>query len=186
MDWNRVIEQALGVLLGGTITIAGLWFKELFDRQRSIQSWYEQTFITEGVDRLILHLSVLDDALYDLSTGVSTKINELAPYPHESVERLRMLFPRSGIYLLRDVHQQIEGTREGIAESRDLLLEGRLIKIMRKDLIALHRELLGVRIRSKNEIYDIQNNKRVTEAYAEMEKHTNETLTALSQARKQA
>src|SRR5436305_475095 len=58
INWSRIIEQAIGIVLGGGITIWGIWAKELFDNRKAAQSWYEQSYIVDGIDRLLAYVKI--------------------------------------------------------------------------------------------------------------------------------
>lgn len=61
--WLDLIKVVLGPLIGASVVILGLLWRDRIERRNAAQSWYEQTYITEGLDVIIGHLAVLCNAI---------------------------------------------------------------------------------------------------------------------------
>jgi hypothetical protein len=56
MNWTEVFKTAFGPLIGAVIALISLWAKEVFDRRRDLQAWYEEQYLREGLDRIAAHI----------------------------------------------------------------------------------------------------------------------------------
>ena len=51
-SWTEFLRAAIGPALAAVFVVIGILLKERYDRRRSAQLWYEEYYITEGLDRL--------------------------------------------------------------------------------------------------------------------------------------
>jgi hypothetical protein len=61
--WLELTKVVLGPLIAAIVFIIGLLWRDRIERRNAAQSWYEQTYITEGLDVIIAHLAVLCHAV---------------------------------------------------------------------------------------------------------------------------
>lgn len=175
--WERVFPTAVGAIIGGLITIAALVLKELFDRRRAVQSWYEDTYISEGIDRLIVYLSGLESVLSNLSQGYpdDPALNE--PYPRQAVERFRTLFPNSTvpgwISVFRDncekqkreltmqKNQHTDTKIQRDSEPPGIQRAHGIVIILMKGLRSLECELLQSKVARKAQVHTIREREKI-------------------------
>jgi hypothetical protein len=84
--WLELTKAALGPLLAAIMVVIGLLWRDRIERRNAAQAWYEQTYITEGLDVIISHLAVL---CHSISEGrrVMTDI-QITPLPSSVSRRL--------------------------------------------------------------------------------------------------
>lgn len=61
--WLELIKVAIGPALAAIMVVIGLLWRDRIERRNAAQSWYEQTYIAEGLDHIISHLAVLCHAM---------------------------------------------------------------------------------------------------------------------------
>jgi hypothetical protein len=162
--WDKAFPAAVGSLIGGLITISTLLVKEFFDRRRSVQAWFEQTYISEGIERLLVYLSTLDDLLSQIDHGTSIGIltQLVGPYPLEAVERFRILFPGLPASMLSLSRLECELVKAGsVPDLQGAKSMSQIVKITREECTLLQEALLEVQISKKAQVHQIRNRKRV-------------------------
>lgn len=104
VDWTEVIKLIGGPLAGGAIALSGIWIKELFDRRRATQNWFEEKYIAEGLDRFYAYIMTIQFSLMvgEEHPALETQAQSL---PVEAVNRLQIVlktevFTLSGPMLL--------------------------------------------------------------------------------------
>ena len=95
MDIGQLFQTVIGTLVGGSIVIATNWINAQQERKKAAQQWYEETYITKGVDPLItyftgleLHFLLSDNVFKSMNTDLNiipvdalTKIQTLLDSP---------------------------------------------------------------------------------------------------------
>lgn len=58
-QWTHVIESLIGTFAGALVALCSMWIKERIETRKAVQAWFEQYYITEGLDPVLsyLHLS---------------------------------------------------------------------------------------------------------------------------------
>lgn len=104
VDWTEIIKLIGGPLAGGAIALSGIWIKELFDRHKATQNWFEEKYIAEGLDRFYAYVMTIQ---YSLMVGEDHPALEIQAQslPVEAVNRLQIVlktevFTLSGPLLL--------------------------------------------------------------------------------------
>jgi hypothetical protein len=84
--WLELTKIILGPLIAASTVIVGLLWRDRIERRNAAQSWYEQTYIAEGLDVIISHLAVL---CHSVSEGrrVMTDM-QITPLPSAVSRRL--------------------------------------------------------------------------------------------------
>jgi hypothetical protein len=177
IDWNKVIESAigplLGTLIGGGITIATLGIKESFDRRRSIQIWFEQTYITEGVNVLIGYLQFISFYLLKRGGKGLEGYASKTVYPHEAELRIDSLLPSARVAAITMVFSDYLCKTEAELQR---IPEGKLnsitdsIEQVTDCLKRLRRYLMHFQIKAKTDIYEIGTSEFVRELKADLDK----------------
>ena len=84
--WLELTKVALGPVLAAMMVVIGLLWRDRIERRNAAQAWYEQTYITEGLDVLISHLAVLCHAMSE-GRRVMTDM-QITPLPSAVSRRL--------------------------------------------------------------------------------------------------
>src|SRR5262249_53084059 len=71
--WDT-IKVLTGPVIGAAIAILAIWAKEFFERRKSIQTWFEEQYIFQGVDLLIAQFILLESLLIDYQHIEQTRI----------------------------------------------------------------------------------------------------------------
>jgi hypothetical protein len=156
-------------LIGAVFVVIGLVWKDRIERRNAAQSWYEQYYITKGVDPLIAHYmslqTLLEDLNFLLSKPASYSLQSIPqPLSYEVTVRIQILlrsrifdrFNRWFGYFIQDHFLRHKQHKELSKIEMDHLktILGTL-QDMNGDLVELRRELLKIRISNKSEIYKI-------------------------------
>jgi hypothetical protein len=170
--WDKALPTAVGALIGGFVTILAIVVKEWMDRRRSVQSWFEDVFIFQGIAELISYLSAVEDLLLTLGLK-DILLAELFPsYPRVALDRFLKLFPNvpGVVTWFRIVRSESAKSREGRA-SDDQGIQHALewTSDLKRILEVLERELLGIRLKRKPGIYEIKDNKRIRPLLARLD-----------------
>ncbi len=73
MDINPFIQTAFGAIVGGFVVIATNWLTSRAEKKRQSQEWWEQKYITEGIDYLIAYLKSIQ--IYSISMNLAIGTN---------------------------------------------------------------------------------------------------------------
>jgi hypothetical protein len=184
ISWTRIIEQAIGIILGGGITILGIYFKERFDRRRTIQSWYEEEFIIEGINPVLGFVMAAQYQLQDQAQGgVVLAGVECGPLPLDSLNRLFTILPTTQLTAL------IVSINIAITMPLAPAIKEKLISLCQPALMgvfALQQELIKVAIKKKSDVYKISDKKGIMKAIDVIEEISGQTNKALADAGEEA
>lgn len=73
MNINPFIQTAFGAIVGGFVVIATNWLTSRAEKKRQSQEWWEQKYITEGIDCLIAYLKSIQ--IYGISMNLAIGTN---------------------------------------------------------------------------------------------------------------
>lgn len=187
IEWHRVIEQTIGVLLGGGITITAIWVKALFDRRAGAQAWFEQTYITDGIEKILSYLKIAelnlttltnlaeaarrDPPLHPLVERAYTS-DAILPFPFDPLIRLWLLL-RSD-----DVVEAVEEFRGPLAAYSTASVEMRTLDFLQRDVrrlkqiiqqyVALREDLLEVKLKRRSDVHNIHSKANYQEILSRM------------------
>jgi len=89
------MQTAFGAIVGGGVVVATNWLNTAREKRKLVQEWYEQRYVTEGLDPLIAYFSNL--ALRFLgSPNHETILLPDATVPVEALTRIEVLLGISG------------------------------------------------------------------------------------------
>jgi hypothetical protein len=95
MNINPFIQTAFGAIIGGFVVIATSWFNTMREKRKEIQSWYEQRYVTEGIDPLLAYLTNLSFRFLRLPKDDIILLPELS-VPIEALTRIEVLLGING------------------------------------------------------------------------------------------
>ena len=195
MDLGKIAESAIGTLTGAAIALASVWIKELFDRRKVAQVWYEQYYIAEGIDRLLSYVRMIDvqmatliptsqvAALYrsqELHRGVerAPKSEAHEAYPLEALVRLETLLNDDQITAMITIsHVESDDMKKIPAGLRSLTLVTSSLENLRAlygHLKTIRAELLKVQVRRKSDIKNIHKRKGIKQSLNKLSKFNDE------------
>lgn len=178
----KLLESAFPTIVGGLITLSAFWLKERVDRARLAQEWFEQTYVVEGVDRLLYHVGI--ERLQLNTMLAASQLSELLggkeplpgierlprdrtaeALPVQALVRLELLIGVPSLTaLVFDVGNLTSSMSQLPTTSRSKTLL-HAAKSRRetayKHLASLRVELLKIRVKRKSDIYSVHQNERI-------------------------
>jgi hypothetical protein len=175
------IEPIIGPVIGAVVAVSAIWVKELLERHKNSQFWFEETYIRQGIDRLLEYLRLYDVQLVLLLHGRDVLLlNESAetshiskPLPIEALIRIETL-------LKTKTYTQVTCLLPGnVSFFIDLPLEERskillvekisFIRAAYESLVNIRQELLNVSIKKKSQVHSLNKNESLRRLIAEFE-----------------
>ena len=87
MDINPFIQTAFGAIIGGLVVIATNWLNTKREKRKEVQAWYEQRYVTEGIDCLLAYFTNLTFHFVRLPNDKAILLPD-APVPVEALTRI--------------------------------------------------------------------------------------------------
>src|SRR2546421_7143597 len=88
------MQTAFGAIVGGGVVIATNWLATRAEKKRQIQEWWEQQYVTEGIDRITAYLNSVQIYSIIMNTSLGTNppmIDKPQEVPLEALARLEAL-----------------------------------------------------------------------------------------------
>lgn len=178
--WSELFKTTFGPLVGAAIALAAIWIKEFFDRRRSVQEWYEKSYVEEGVDRLTSFIVNIEYRLTDLLGFKSDKAplatEEMPTLPMDSIIRLQIILQTdvfTNLFPALYASAKTLASEDGDHEEINAIIE--LAHALHDGLGQLRKELLKVKIKRKAAIYDIASKPEISSALVNIETKVEET-----------
>ena len=95
MDISPFIQTAFGAIVGGGVVIATNWLNTAREKRKEIQEWYEQRYVTEGLDPLIAYFTNLALRFPNPLPNEIARIPD-ATIPVEALTRIEVLLGVNG------------------------------------------------------------------------------------------
>lgn len=95
MDIAQLIQTLVATIVGGLIVIATNWIAKQEERRGAIQEWYEKTYVTEGIEPVVIYLANLSIYFYNKQVGGFIRVKDIDAIPVEAIIRLQILFDDS-------------------------------------------------------------------------------------------
>ena len=95
MNISPFIQTAFGAIVGGLVVLATSWFNTMREKRKEIQAWYEQRYITEGLDPLLAYFTNMAFGIMRIPDH-DTLILPPAVVPVEALTRFEVLLNLSG------------------------------------------------------------------------------------------
>lgn len=148
----------LGTLIGGLITLVAFWLREVREKQKASQAWFEAYYITEGIDLVANELMkvafrfVPYHPRWKALAGHMPDESELYGFrtPAQAILRTEVLLRTEALALALAVISavsRVEHSEASAARFATLIDEGLLFR-----LHEIRGKLLGARVRSKNDV----------------------------------
>lgn len=178
----KLLESAAPTIIGGLITLGAFLLKERTDRGRLAQDWFEQTYVAEGVDRVLSHIGI---ERFQLTTMLAAnKVSEFLggkeplpgierppryaaaeALPVEALLRLGLLLGVPSVTALVFDVGNVTSSMSQLPTTRRSMTLLQAAKKRRETayehLASLRAQLLSIRIKRKSDIYSVHKNNRV-------------------------
>src|SRR6266581_5584514 len=86
MSRTDLAKLLAGPAIGAVIAIVAIWAKELFERRKSVQTWFEEHYIFHAVDLLIAHFILLESLMLDQQHIEETRIPRIFSNPPDELQ----------------------------------------------------------------------------------------------------
>lgn len=154
MEIGQFFLTLIGTLVGGSIVIATNWINAQQDRKKAAQQWYEETYITKGIDPLITYFTGLELHFLlgeDVFKAIQTDFNII---PIDALTKIQTLFDSPVLTKIIGLVQTIPA-KDGIEA---LLLVA--VSNVGGELLSFRKELLkeiATKVSNKNYVIDASN-----------------------------
>lgn len=163
-SWTEFLRAIIGPIIAAVFVVVGIASKERYDRRRAAQLWYEQYYITEGLDRLISYLMTVEILVSNIHTNPDLSVLKLDAIPYEAITRMQVLLRRRDFVPLSVLFTWLPRYRENpkFVEAVRKLAHG-----LQYNFSQLRQELLRLDVHHKSDVYKVADNHRVA---AELDK----------------
>jgi hypothetical protein len=156
LNISPFIQTAFGAIVGGLVVIATSWLNTKREKRKEIQAWYEQRYVTEGIDPLLAYFTGLSFHFLSLPSNNKTiPLSEL-PVPVEALTRIEILLGINsemeflGVFIAR-VYACLQSAEYYDAATEPLLKLCRILYQLRQVVL----ELIPEKIDHKNQQLNI-------------------------------
>lgn len=171
----------LGAIIGAIVAISAIWIKEKFDDRKNSQTWFEQTYIFDGIDKVLAYLRFRDIQLVKLlsirqmieirgkplAEGLDTlpQNEELEVIPVEALVKIETLlndFVFTGlISTISDSSNNIRSISPEKRSQVNLIETIQLIRQGYESLKEIRRALLNIKVKTKHDIHSLYKNNAI-------------------------
>lgn len=174
VNWSELAKTFIGPLIGAAIALGAIWLKELLERRRAIQSWYEERYIREGLDRITSYILTLEYFLSYPSNAPPIP-KDMLHFPVEAISRIQIALQTEVFTMsLPMLYQATEFAGYGKEVGPLLQIMNSLASEIRWSIDALRREMLSASIKRRAEIYDFANKPEIKRILKKVEITINE------------
>jgi hypothetical protein len=179
-----VVGSIVGPVIGAVVAVTAIWAKEVLDTRKNSQSWFEQTYITEGIDALLAYLRLQDVQLTLLLSNRQTiELKDAGKFPNvENISRNLALnvFPvealvRVETLLKTDDYTALIATLPEFVrlytniepEKRSLAVMSEKLGLIRQAYLSLktiREELLDCKVKKKADVRKLNQKESISEA----------------------
>jgi ribosomal protein S13 len=171
-NWFEVFKSVIGPTIAAIFVVIGIWLKEWYDRRKAVQLWFEQYYITEGLDVLISHLSALRAELVNTMFALFAQPTSPSNLPFEVAARVQTLLHTNSLNSAYAIAQkatqhiidELEATQSpelSKLESQKIEALTTMVDLLLESLQRIRKQLLQVKIRNKAEIYKISDHEKI-------------------------
>src|ERR1051325_10465744 len=164
----------IGAIIGAIVAVVAIWAKENLDSRRVSQSWFEEIYISNGIDRLLGYLRLQEVQLLVLRTyreaitagGATfpdiqsfTDDASLSAFPLEALVRMETLLKTreyTAVITTLPEFTRFFNSLPADKRSRAVLTEKmQLVVHAYNSLIEIREVLLGIKIKRKSKIHRV-------------------------------
>lgn len=169
-SWTEFLRAIIGPIIAAVFVVVGIALKEAYDRKRTAQLWYEQYYITEGLDRLISYVMTVEMAIPNLHYNPDLSVLTPQAVPYEAITKMQIILQRRDFVPLSMLFTWLPRYRHN-AEFVNAV--GILAHGLQYDFSQLRQELLRLDVHSKSDVYKIVDNRSVVARLAKIERIMN-------------
>jgi hypothetical protein len=184
LQWAHILESLIGTFAGALVALCSMWIKERIDRRKAVQDWFEQYYITEGLDPVLHYLSLSQHFMLMNPRSMENKESLkgfLGDPPLQALQRVGDLVQRGKLAgTLGALVFSLAGVRPGEREFTiyHLPAVNNVILDLLVNLDSLRRHLIGVRVKRKGDIYRLyEKNRRLAASLAIVTEDIDATMT---------
>ena len=163
--WLDITKTIAGPIIAAIVVVVGLIWRDRIERRNVAQLWFEQTYITDGIDVLVSHLN---HSTFEIRESLLTQF-DLPAVPTHVLWRIKTILPDVkflfAFILLGNIVDSVKKNRQAYSDE-----DFRQLTSFARDLLSLAERvrlvLLDVRIRSKSDAYDLNTNSEIRELMA--------------------
>lgn len=172
VDWAKVIETIFGPLIGAAVALVAIWLKEIYDRRRELQTWYEEQYLREGLDRITSHIMAVEYCL-NANPDDPPVPEEMLKLPVEAITRIQIAL-QSDVFTkaIPMLHWAIK--YPSLRDTPVFKARQSLTRDLRQLIDELRKEMLKADIKRKTSVYDIANRSRVKQLIAQIDQRIRE------------
>lgn len=160
-QWTHVIESLIGTFAGALVALCSMWIKERIDTRKAVQAWFEQYYITEGLDPVLSYLHLSQQYILMNPRALENKKSLkkfLGDPPLQALHRVGELVhhaPFAGT--LAGAVLSLAGVRTGEREFTIYHLPAinTLILALLVNLDLLRSSLVAIKVKGKGDIYKL-------------------------------
>jgi len=184
----------VGAIIGAIVAVAAIWAKEILEARKNAQSWFEQTYVTEGIDPLLAYLRLHDVQLTVLlGTTQTVELQGAGKFPHvdniskdvplnvfpvEALVRVETLLKtREYTAVIATIPEFVRFCSNIVAEERSFAMVSDKINLIRdayNSLDAIREELLDAKVNKKKEVRKLHENQSIKASLTQFSRKSQE------------
>lgn len=182
-SWGEFLRAVIGPIIAAVFVVIGIWLKEIFDRRKAAQAWYEEHYVTEALDQYIAHILNLDILLTKRRTLKPHATPQFDLLPSSTQTRvLTLLGDRMVLVLVTFLEYGLtrKNEKEGEltpSENEHFHARIRLCHDLNLLFETLRGQLLKLKIKNKSEIYKICKRPEIASLVVDITNRTNKAVT---------
>jgi hypothetical protein len=178
VDWAKVIETILGPLIGAAVALVAIWLKEIYDRRRELQTWYEEHYLREGLDRITSHIMAVEYCL-NANPDDPAVPEEVLKLPVEAITRIQVAL-QSDVFTQAIPMLHWATKYPSLKDTPVFKARQALTQDLRRLIDELRKEMLKADIKRKTGVYDIANRPRIKQLNAQIDQRIRETHASIA------
>lgn len=160
--WLEIFKALAGPALAAIFVVVGLIWRDRIERRNAAQSWYEQVYITEGMDIIISHLSSLRSSILEKRIQFASESETLALSPRIHWRMFVILPSVEFFFVISLIETIVIGLKNNNSSQALSTNEIKEISTFLSHLITFAENtrsiLLDIKIHTKKAVYEITNN----------------------------
>src|ERR1035438_9002315 len=95
-SWSAAVPTLLAVIVGGLISLFGVWLKDARDKRRAVQEWVEEEFVFGGIEPVIRTLDRVRLILLQREVSL-VRVEPVGDFPVTELAKLRIIIGSDGL-----------------------------------------------------------------------------------------
>ena len=151
-SWSAAVPTLLAVIVGGLISLFGVWLKDARDKRRAVQEWVEEEFVFGGIEPVIRTLDRVRLILLQREVSL-VRVEPVGDFPVTELAKLRIIIGSDGLSAFIQVLGRLamRATENG-RRSEEI---ANIAAETRSHLSRLEKLLLIANLRKKGSVYNL-------------------------------